>query len=543
MAGWADRRRCCAWSAAQRQGSEPGERAGEVDGPWPRALQPQDRAAGVVDDPRGNVQQPVAQRLGFGQGERAVQQQCLGPAQEVLGAQDQLEPDGVAAQEVEREVGQAGGFGGADAVFDAGALAVAQLQPGQVRVVLVGEEDLEAVAVMVGEAQLRAGVGVLAAADRAGARRPVAKVDPAGQLAHLGALADLPVGVDRRGPGLLGLGAGRLAHMLVDRHSEREPDLVVAQVPGEPGAGAGAVASHQDRLLADRGKLGEGEVGQLDQVSSAAGGGVAWPQQARERLTRGLAAVQVGQQRVEPEGVLVGARRAFLVVAVGEHQGRVGVDDQQLDIWTAADSPRAGTGMRPGGSQSPDPLGRIRLAVGPADQRDHAVTGDRRLPAQHAKDVGALGQKPAPLHGSHLHKGTRSAANTAAAGKVVTQASRILPTTSQPTCRYRRRPTPTPTTEEETTWVVLAGAPTSEADRITAAELAWLTRPSTGRMRKMRRPMVLTIRHPPSAVPTVSAMAQARVAHTGADSDWIVPLATSSTPTPPPPSGRRWRRG
>jgi len=144
--------------------------------------------------------------------------------------------------------------------------------------------------------------------------------------------------------------------MLVDRHPEREPDLVVAQVPGESGAGAGAVASHQDRLLADRGKLGEGEVGQLDQVSSAAGGGVAWPQQTRERLTRGLAAVQVGQQRVEPEGVLVGARRAFLMVAVGEHQGRVGVDDQQLDIWTAADSPRAGTGMRPGGTQPGQPV-------------------------------------------------------------------------------------------------------------------------------------------------------------------------------------------
>ena len=83
----------------------------------------------------------------------------------------------------------------------------------------------------------------------------------------------------------------------------------------------------------------------------------------------------------------------------------------------------------------------------------------------------------------------------------MTQASRILPTTSQPTWRYRRRPTPTPTTEEETTWVVLAGAPTTVAARITAAELVWLTRPSTGRMRKMRRPMVLTIRHPPSAVP------------------------------------------
>jgi hypothetical protein len=91
--------------------------------------------------------------------------------------------------------------------------------------------------------------------------------------------------------------------------------------------------------------------------------------------------------------------------------------------------------------------------------------------------------------------------------------------------------------------VVLAGAPTTVAARITAAELVWLTRPSTGRMRKMRRPMVLTIRQPPIAVPRVSATAQARIAQTGAESDWVVPLASSSTASTPPPSGHRWRRG
>ena len=116
------------------------------------------------------MEQPVAQGLGLGHGQGAVQQQRLGPDGEVLGGQDQLEPDGVAAPPVEGEVGQAGGLGGADAVLDPGALAVPQLQPGQVRVGLVGEEDLEAVPVVVAEAQLGAGVGVLAAADRPGAR-------------------------------------------------------------------------------------------------------------------------------------------------------------------------------------------------------------------------------------------------------------------------------------------------------------------------------------------------------------------------------------
>ena len=105
--------------------------------------------------------QPVAQGLGLGEGERAVQQQHLGPDGEVLGGQDQLQPDLVAPPAVERQVRKAGRLRGADAVLDPGAPPVPQLQRGDVGVVLVGQEHLEAVAVKVGEAQLRAGVGVL----------------------------------------------------------------------------------------------------------------------------------------------------------------------------------------------------------------------------------------------------------------------------------------------------------------------------------------------------------------------------------------------
>jgi hypothetical protein len=63
-----------------------------------------------------------------------------------LGGQDQLQPHGVAAPGVEGEVGQAGGLAGADAVFDAGVLAVAKLQPGDIPVSLVGDKDLVAAA-------------------------------------------------------------------------------------------------------------------------------------------------------------------------------------------------------------------------------------------------------------------------------------------------------------------------------------------------------------------------------------------------------------
>ncbi len=53
---------------------------------------------------------------------------------------------------------------------------------------------------------------------------------------------------------------------------------------------------------------------------------------------------------------------------------------------------------------------------------------------------------------------------------VVNQAMLMSRTISQRTCFHRRRPPPTPTTEEATTWVVLTGAPISEAPRMTAVD-------------------------------------------------------------------------
>jgi hypothetical protein len=116
----------------------------------------------------------------------------------------------VAPPPVKRQVAQAGGLGAADAVLHAGALPVAQFKDRQVGVGLVGDEHLEAVAVKVGEAQLRAGVGPLTAAQQAGGGRPVAQLDPAGQRAHPGAVAGLPVGLDRRRPGRLGDASTRI---------------------------------------------------------------------------------------------------------------------------------------------------------------------------------------------------------------------------------------------------------------------------------------------------------------------------------------------
>jgi hypothetical protein len=52
------------------------------------------------------------------------------PGEQVQGDLDDLQPDLVLRHVVEREVAQAGGAGGADAVFGAGAPAVTQLQRG-----------------------------------------------------------------------------------------------------------------------------------------------------------------------------------------------------------------------------------------------------------------------------------------------------------------------------------------------------------------------------------------------------------------------------
>ena len=50
---------------------------------------------------------------------------------------------------------------------------------------------------------------------------------------------------------------------------------------------------------------------------------------------------------------------------------------------------------------------------------------------------------------------------------------------------------------------------------MTAVDAAWLENPSSGASRKMRRPIVCTIRQPPSDVPTVSARPQASIAQSG----------------------------
>ena len=135
----------------------------------------------------GDVQQPVAQALGLAARELAGQQQALGPDEQVVRDADEHQPDAVVLEVAERHVAQAGVLVVADVRFGVRALALAALEDLDVGVGLVGQDGLEAMAVMVGEGQLRAGMRALAADDHPRPGRP------GGQIQVVGDLGDLPV--------------------------------------------------------------------------------------------------------------------------------------------------------------------------------------------------------------------------------------------------------------------------------------------------------------------------------------------------------------
>ena len=230
----------CGWLSCGPTGCSGGrgERSGAREGvdervaPGPARVDAQDRGAGVKGEASGDVQQPVAQALGLAAGELAGQREALGRGEQVVGDQDEREPDAVVLEVSERQVAQAGVFVIADVVFATGALAVTALKdldvgiglsasPCRRRSRLVCQDGLEAVAVVVGERQLGAGMRAFAPDDYA---RPLG---PRREVQRVGDLDDLPVGAwtavcgQRRDPLLLGdlqdRGAHLLAELLVQR--------------------------------------------------------------------------------------------------------------------------------------------------------------------------------------------------------------------------------------------------------------------------------------------------------------------------------------
>ena len=187
--------------------------------------------AAVADDLAGGVEQPVAQPFGFGGGELAVQAGQLRPGEEVLGDQGELEPGLVVLEGVMREVAHAGVLACPDPVLDPGAPAVAQLQPGNVLAVLVGEKTRVSIAVLVEDRELRAGVWALAPADQPRPLSPSRQVQVLCQLGDPGAVTPGTIGIDRLCPRGLWEPEDRLARGLIDRVADERSEC---SPPGNP---------------------------------------------------------------------------------------------------------------------------------------------------------------------------------------------------------------------------------------------------------------------------------------------------------------------
>lgn len=211
-------------AAAERELGESGERLGKVGGPRPRRGQAQVAASAAVGDAGGDVQDPVAQPFGFGGGQLAVKQQHLGPGEQVAGGQGEFQPGGVDREDPGREAAEAGVLAAANAVLHVGVAAVADLKilDGSRPDRGVGGDDLMAQALNgVEQVQLRTGVWAFPAHDQPGSRRePVQnrRCDEVGDLDDLGAVAQVPIGLQRRDPG------GGHRDRVPDRLGHRHPD-------------------------------------------------------------------------------------------------------------------------------------------------------------------------------------------------------------------------------------------------------------------------------------------------------------------------------
>ncbi len=163
---------------------------------------------------------------------------------------------------------------------------MAQFEIGELAAFGASGEGGEAVAVDVGEPQLRAGVGAFLADDHPHPLRPAGQVQHAGDLCDPGAGPLLAPGVVGGGPGAGGHGEDGFLDLLGDG----EPHGV-GQAPsrrGEPGqevvGAAAGVCADQHLAAQAAGQLRQGEPGGADVISGCVRAGVASPQHESQRL-------------------------------------------------------------------------------------------------------------------------------------------------------------------------------------------------------------------------------------------------------------------
>src|SRR5680860_1114363 len=303
----------------------------------------------------------------------AAQEQEVGPGDQGPGDQHQLHPDRVHLEVAEGEQLEAHLLGAADAVLAAGAGAVVALEPRGVSCA-VGEDRLESVPIRVGEGELGAGMGPLAAHDQARALRPAGEVDQVGGLGDLTVYPRAAILGKRGNPALIGDPGDRLAYRLGQVETDREADPPLARPVQQPVRGPGGVEAQDDLGVGGdvRGQLLERLFGDLDLVGHRVGAGVAGPQQPCQRLpAAGVGgAVEEGEHRVESETALERARGALLLGA-RLYQRRVEVDEER--------AVRLGTG---------GPGALTRLPAGTAKRAEQLRVASDRLDGPPGGGVG-----------------------------------------------------------------------------------------------------------------------------------------------------------
>jgi hypothetical protein len=186
------------------------------------------------------------------------------------------------------------------------------------------------------QAQLGAGMRAFPTDQEPGPFGPAGRLEQAGDLADLGVFTQITASVEGGDPA--GRGPDRFPDRFGDRGADTESDVEVPLAPGpdvgeETVTGSGRIRAEQDRgpVSVGVGDLGEGLVEDGDVV----GGGVRAGPALAQHTGEGLAGVvQETQQRVEPEGLLPGAGRGLLL-GVADHDGRVDVQDQAVDLLTS----------------------------------------------------------------------------------------------------------------------------------------------------------------------------------------------------------------
>src|SRR5437660_5000769 len=207
----------------------------ELVGPGPAGGEAKPGAAAAASDDGTGVQQAVAESFGLGAGEVAVEGDESRPGQQVVGDEGRDEPGGVESEVGRGEVGEPGVFGVADQLLGSAPAALQCFEVGDVGAGEVGDEDLEAVAVDVGEGELGAGVGFFAAGDHAGAVRPAREINQSGEFGDLAEVTFVAAVVgDRRLPSPITNGDKDVGDLDGEVMADHEPRPARAAAVQEP---------------------------------------------------------------------------------------------------------------------------------------------------------------------------------------------------------------------------------------------------------------------------------------------------------------------